>query len=240
MALNPLSPASARVDHLVVMATTLQAGVAWSEAVLGVTPGPGGQHAFMGTHNRLLHIASETHERVYLEIIAIDPQAPAPARRRWFDMDSPDLRQRIAAQGPQLTHFVARVPDVAPAVAAWRVLGLEPGAVVPASRTTPHGELRWKITIRDDGARMFDGALPTLIEWGRIHPTDNMPPSGISLEAMEAQHPRHGELAAAYAAIDLGGVATRAGAHGLSATLRTPKGLVTLRAGQRGSSDTGE
>ena len=50
---------AAQLDHLVVMATTLDQGVAWCEATLGVTPGPGGEHPLMGTHNRLLSIASE-------------------------------------------------------------------------------------------------------------------------------------------------------------------------------------
>ena len=52
----------------------------------GVTPGPGGRHGAMGTHNRLLRLRgprADSWPRAYLEIIAIDPEAPAPARRRW-------------------------------------------------------------------------------------------------------------------------------------------------------------
>lgn len=223
-----LSPAKARVDHLVVMAHTLDEGVAWCESMLGVTPGPGGQHAFMGTHNRLLQIASASFAQAYLEIIGIDPLAPAPARRRWFDMDSPVMRQHIATHGPQLTHFVTRVSDISVATDAWRALDLDPGEVLPASRMTPQGELRWKISIREDGARLFDGSLPTLIEWGQTHPTDSLPPSQVSLESLEARHPAHRALAAAYAAIDLRDVRTSPGEPGLTATLRTPKGRVTL------------
>ncbi len=224
-----LITAAACVDHLVVMAGSLEEGVRWCETTLGVTPGPGGQHAFMGTHNRLLQIASASFPQAYLEIIAIDPQAPAPARRRWFDMDCPHLRQRVARQGPLLTHFVARVPDVSAATDAWRALGMDPGEVLPASRRTPGGELRWKISVREDGARLIDGMLPTLIEWGQTHPTDNMPPSEVCLESLEARHPAHRELAAAYAAIHLGEVRTFPGEPRLTATLLTPKGRVTLR-----------
>ncbi len=224
-----LNPGGVRVDHLVVVAGSLEEGVAWCEATLGVTPGPGGRHTFMGTHNRLLAIGSASFPDTYLEIIAIDPQAPAPARPRWFDMDSPHLRQRIATQGPQLMHFVARVPDVAAAARALRALGQEPGEILPASRMTPRGELRWKITVRDDGARLFDGVLPTLIEWGPTHPADDMAPCGIRLESLEIHHPAHRELAAACAAIDLRDVLTRPGEAGLAATLHTPTGRVTLR-----------
>ena len=39
----------AQLDHLVIMANSLDEGVAWCEATLGVTPGPGGEHPLMGT-----------------------------------------------------------------------------------------------------------------------------------------------------------------------------------------------
>ena len=102
--------ADSRVDHLVLMAATLDEGVQWCEAALGITPGPGGQHALMGTHNRLFSLASRRYPQAYFEIIAVDPQASAPARPRWFDMDDPMLRKTVARSGPRLTHFVARCP----------------------------------------------------------------------------------------------------------------------------------
>ena len=49
-------PPLATLDHLVVLAPSLASGVAWAEATLGVTPGPGGEHSLMGTHNRLLRL----------------------------------------------------------------------------------------------------------------------------------------------------------------------------------------
>ena len=67
--------AIANLDHLVVMANTLDEGVAWCEATLGVTPGPGGEHPLMGTHNRLLRIDSDAFSRAYLELIAINSKA---------------------------------------------------------------------------------------------------------------------------------------------------------------------
>ncbi|MEO7742546.1 MAG: VOC family protein [Usitatibacter sp.] len=44
------------LDHLVIAAATLEEGVRYVEAQLGVTMGPGGKHATMGTHNRLLSL----------------------------------------------------------------------------------------------------------------------------------------------------------------------------------------
>ena len=77
---------------------------------LGVAPVPGGKHALMGTHNQLLGLGRET----YLEVIAIDPAAPAPGRPRWFALDSPAMRSRLE-KGPALIHWVARSDDIATA-----------------------------------------------------------------------------------------------------------------------------
>jgi hypothetical protein len=70
------------LDHLVVAARSLDDGVAWCEATLGVVPAAGGGHAPMGTHNRLLAVSSARFPHSYLEIVAVDPEAPAPSRPR--------------------------------------------------------------------------------------------------------------------------------------------------------------
>ncbi|MDP3577772.1 VOC family protein [Methyloversatilis sp.] len=219
---------SAALDHLVVIASSLDEGVAWCEATLGVTPGPGGQHAFMGTHNRLFSIASPTYPLAYFEIIAMDPAGPPPARRRWFDMDDPGLQDRLRRNGPQLTHWVSRVPDAHAAVAALQALGIERGEVIAASRPTPQGLLQWQITLRADGQRLFDGALPTLIQWGAVHPAASMPASGVTLSSLTLQHPQADTLAAACRALDLPGVAVQTGPAQLRARLQTPKGIVEI------------
>jgi len=229
----------AQVDHLVVLAASLDQGVAWCEQVLGITPGPGGEHPLMGTHNRLFNIASPAFPQAYFEIIAIQPgvkPARASGLHRWFDMDDPLLQSRVASHGPQLIHFVASVSGVVSAVKALAAQGLDRGAVVQASRQTAAGPLSWRITVRDDGQRLFYGGLPTLIQWGdatedpaqAAHPLDAMPASGVTLEALHVGHPRPEKLQAAYAAIGLSGVHAAAGTPNLIATLQTPHGRVTL------------
>ena len=89
---------AARVDHLVVAAESLDQGVQWCEAMLGITPQAGGEHPLMGTHNRLLRLSTPQYPRAYLEIIAIDPLAKAPGRTRWFDLDDPELQRAIHLQ----------------------------------------------------------------------------------------------------------------------------------------------
>ena len=230
-----MSTMNTRVDHLVVVAATLEQGVAWCEATLGITPGPGGEHPLMGTHNRLFRIATVDYPRAFFEIIAVNPAAPepVPARAgRWFDMDSTALRARIARDGPQLVHFVANLPDVVTALAALKAQGIDRGPALDATRKTPRGLLRWKITVRDDGARLFDGALPTLIQWQddvpNAHPANGMTDSGVILQNVTVTHPQAQALRNAYAAIGVVGVSLREGPPDIAATLLTPRGVVTL------------
>lgn len=216
-----------RVDHLVVAADSLAQGMAWCEDTLFVTPRAGGEHPLMGTHNAVLRISTPEFARAYLEIIAINPAAADPRRRRWFDLDDPPLRERVRQQ-PRLVHFVA---DCMPAIAGSRALdslGIDRGPLLAAQRETAGGLLQWKITVREDGQRLFYGALPTLIEWGDVHPADSLPESGLELLSVMATHPRPDDLFAAYKAIGLKDVGVEAGSPNLAATLMTPLGAVTL------------
>ncbi|RYF42631.1 MAG: VOC family protein [Comamonadaceae bacterium] len=221
---------TAQVDHLVIVAASLAQGVQWCEATLGVTPGPGGEHLFMGTHNRLLRIATVDYPRAYLEIIAINPIANNVhpiSTKRWFDMDCADLQARVAHEGPQLVHYVANVPEVRAAVQALDAIGIDRGPAVQASRMTPRGPLQWQITIRSDGQRLFDGCLPTLIQWGETHPAGGMPDSGVTLQSLAVAHPRAEALRQASAVLGLR-TPVHEGPANLCAVLQTPRGTVKL------------
>jgi len=227
----PLPAIPMALDHLVVVAHTLTDGVAWCERTLGVTPAPGGEHPLMGTHNRLLTIHSDAFPAAYLEIIAIHSGATRPSSasvRRWFDMDNPALQHAIQSNGPQLVHWVARVPDLARSLPGWHALGLEPGTATTLSRQTPNGPLTWQLTVRSDGQRPLGGCLPTLIQWGNRHPCDTLPPSGVRLQHLRLAHPQAPLLAQALrdgpAAVSVG----TAVQPSLQATLNTPLGAVTL------------
>lgn len=219
---------SARVDHLVIAAASLEQGAAWCEATLGVVPGPGGEHPLMGTHNRLLRIATVDYPRAYLEIIAVQPGRQPQRGRRWFDLDDESLRDRLAHEGPRLVHFVANVPDLRDALASFNALGLDRGEPVAASRMTPRGLLEWQIAIRPDGQRLLHGVLPTLIQWGQVHPAATMAESGVTLQALCAYQPDATLLRTAYEAIGLQGVTVKQGPTDLCAVFDTPKGRVKL------------
>ena len=228
-----------QIDHLVVMAASLDDGVQWCEDTMGITPGPGGEHEKYGTHNRLFKIASPQFPLAYFEIIAINPLAVIPKRAqvtRWFDMDNLTL-QKALVQGPRLVHFVSSTEDVKAARHVLRTQGIERGQVVHASRQSSKGTLNWQITVREDGERLFNGCLPTLIQWGkpdateplRLHPRNSLPRSGVTLQSLTVSHPSGAKLQAAFDAIGLAHIAIETGPANLVASLQTPKGLVQLQ-----------
>lgn len=145
-------------------------------------------------------------------------------------MDDAALQQQVVQHGPQLIHWVASVPDVAERCTALAALDVERGAVITASRPTPNGLLQWQITVRSDGLRLMDGCLPTLIQWGPVHPCDSLPASGVQLQRLTLQHPQAATLQAACQAIGTAGhvVIAARDAPNLTAQLITPLGPVTL------------
>ena len=224
------------LDHLVVAAATLAQGVQWCEATLGITPGPGGKHPLMGTHNRLVKLSTVAFPDAYLEIIAIDPEAPAPLRARWFGLDDVALQSSLRASGPRLIHAVARSTMLD--MHRWGLItvGHKPGDPVAAGRDTPQGRLEWEILVREDGQLNCGGALPTLIQWKGPHPAQHMADQGVSLLTLELR----GVPARAKDVLRLRGVQVLAEAGVvLTATLATPRGPVTLRSGSGSSSGSG-
>lgn len=201
------------IDHLVVAADSLDEGAAWCEAILGVAPLPGGQHPLMGTHNRLLNLSSAAFPRCYLEIIAIDPDAPTPGRPRWFGLD-----QRPPGP-PALWHAVVRTTALQPLREGLAQAGVDAGVPIAASR----GDLRWQILVRDDGRRL--GALPTLIQWDGPHPAERLPDSGLRLRRVQLD----GLPAAQREVLQLRGVTGEGEAPARwTVTLDTPRGEVIL------------
>ncbi|MEI6551450.1 MAG: VOC family protein, partial [Betaproteobacteria bacterium] len=139
-----------QIDHLVVAAHTLQQGVEWCEATLGITPAAGGEHEKYGTHNRLFKIATPGFPVAYLEIIAINPDAvidKKPPPTRWFDLDNQQLQTELATS-PRLIHFVVNTSNIQDARHAWKAQGIDRGPIIHASRKTPKGLLQWQITVR--------------------------------------------------------------------------------------------
>lgn len=166
-----------RLDHLAVSAISLEDGAATVERALGVALAGGGKHPHMATHNRLLALGD-----IYLEVIAPDPSAPAPAWPRWFDMDQ--------LEGPpRLTNWIAACDDLEAELAQSPV-----GTGTPVALA--RGDLRWRMAVPGDGKLPYDGCFPALISWqGTLHPAAILPEAGVRLERLEIVHPQGDQLA---------------------------------------------
>jgi len=206
-------------DHLVVAAQTLAEGINFVAVRLGALPQAGGKHVAMGTHNALLRLGP----REYIEVIAIDPDAAAPPRPRWFALDDPRMRASLA-EGPRLVQWAVRTDDLDSAHARAKI---DPGTVHPMTR----GDFRWRITIPDTGQLPGGGLVPTMIEWaGSAHPADTLPDVGLRLAALAGEHPDPAPIRATVAALGLSErlKVTYGQYPRLAAMLRSPRGLVTL------------
>ena len=178
------------LDHLVITAPTLEAGSKYIQQALGVMPQPGGRHARMSTHNCLVKLG----EMTYLEAIAADPDAPRPERTRWFELDV--LEESSPAR---LATWVLRVNDIEAALAASPI---PLGRIEALSR----GQLKWRITIPEDGSLPLQGIVPTLIQWEPgPHPASRLEDSGCSLIRLEGFHPQAQKIAAMLKAIGFNG-----------------------------------
>lgn len=207
------------LDHLTVVAPTLEAGATFIRKALGIELQQGGSHPRMGTHNLLLALGDST----FLEVIAVDPAAPSPTRPRWFDLDtmSPDSPPRLAA-------WVVRTNDIG---ASASCCAAEFGCIEPKTR----GAISWLITIPANGGLPLGGAVPALIQWQvETHPAKALASSGCSLVALEVFHPEPSHVISVLQCIGLESlprVGRSAGAHPLLvAHLQTPLGLRTLSA----------
>ena len=206
------------IDHLVVVAPTLEAGAAFVSKTLGVELQQGGAHPRMATHNLLLRLGVSC----YLEVIAPDPSAASPARPRWFALDhlNPD-------SSPQLAAWVVRTDDI-------RSASLACNSILGNIETMSRGNLSWRITIPADGSLPLGGAAPALIEWQvTAHPARTLKDAGCSLTALEILHPEPLQVQTLLEAVNLvapvtlGQLSPGASPY-LVAHVQAPRGQCTL------------
>lgn len=204
---------SLSLDHLAVVCRTLEEGTSYVEAVLGVEMSPGGRHGAMGTHNMLLSLGPEA----YLEVIAIDPDAPQPRYPRWFGLDHYNAP-------PRMMNWICATDNLEDALDA-----------APAGTGTPlelsRGDMMWRMAVPDDGFLPFDAAMPALIEWDTDqHPNRLLPDHGLRLSRLDVFHPQAGDLINGFPALrNLDQVAVRDGPEKrLIASITTPEGMRVL------------
>ena len=183
------------------------------EAVLGAKMSPGGKHPVMGTHNTLLALGPG----IYLEVIAVAPDAPAPEHRRWFNLDTYD-------GPPRIMNWICRTDDIFEALDA-----APPGTGVPMALT--RGDMAWSMAVPEFGRLPFDDAMPALIEWENdVHPAGLLPDHELRLARLDVFHPEAEALLSAFPALhNLDLVSVREGPEKrLIASISTPEGIRVL------------
>jgi catechol 2,3-dioxygenase-like lactoylglutathione lyase family enzyme len=167
-----------RLDHIVIAATDMERGVDWAEKRLGVRVPRGGVHETMGTRNHVMRIGEE----MFLEIIAINPDGPVPAKPRWFGLDDPSVRERLD-RSPAFLAWVANTDDLD---AFLDAAPMSFGRATPVSR----GGLNWRFALPSDGRLLAGGMLPYAIQWRtESHPALAMPDLGCRLLGLDIYHP---------------------------------------------------
>jgi hypothetical protein len=205
------------VDHLLIGAADLDAGIQWVYGRTGVRAAFGGVHPGGGTRNALLSL----QRRRYLEVIAPDP---AQSEYR-FRVDVRSLAR------PQLVTWAAGTPDADGVARSARAAGLEVTGPDAGSRARPDGVvLRWRIvSVKNDLGSAGVEPIPFFIEWDprSPHPSTDSP-GGCDLLSFRIAHPRPADVKAALDALGISVPVDAAERPRLTATLSTPRGEATL------------
>jgi len=177
-----------KLDHITVIAPSLAEGVEHVRNCLDLDIPFGQRHAYMGTYNHLLQLG----DTVYLEIVAIDPEADAPDRRRWFGLDDQDKVRRDWDAGRRLRAWVARTDTIDAILATHGDLF---GEKVPL----PTVNSSFDFAIRRDGCLPLDGAAPSLIDRrGKPRTMTTMVDLGARLRSLILEHPDPAAVEALY------------------------------------------
>jgi hypothetical protein len=208
------------LDHLTVVAPSLAEGVAHVRACLDIDVPFGQRHRDMATHNHRLRLG----ESVYLEIIAVDPEAPQPERPRWFGLDDRNAVRKAWDDGFRLRGWVARTNEI-DAVLSGReeLLGSK-------TRLTA-GDAFFHFAIPADGSLPLGGIAPSVIDrGGRPPPVAAIADFGAILQSLIVEHPDPEKVAELYAtlAIDQPPKARKGDVFRYRASIQTPDGVREL------------
>ena len=208
------------LDHFSVIAPTLAEGVSHVKACLDLDVPFGQRHGDMGTYNHLLQLG----DRVYLEIIAVDPDAPRPSRSRWFGLDDQKSVRMAWDNGQRLRGWVARTDGIDTILASS-----EP--VFGRKVALPQADPSFDFAVPDDGSLPMDGALPSIIDRrGKPRSMAAMADLGARLRSFVLEHPEPETISKLYRelAIDRPPEVVAGSALRYRARIETPAGMKEL------------
>ena len=206
------------IDHFTLGASDLQTAIADMKEIMGIEMPLGGKHPLMSTHNCVM----ATGEMQFMEMIAIDQDAPAPSRTRWFSLDEARTIERLAIR-PRALCWVVSTDDLDGLVANSPV---DLGEPILMSR----GDRTWRLTVPQDGSLPEQGLLPAFIEWSPgPHPSTVQQDLGVRLNEIILTHPDSAQLRATCEALSIDHLVTiKQGAQALAFDVTTPKGRLIL------------
>jgi len=177
-----------KLDHITVTAPNLAEGVLHVRNCLDLDVPFGQRHAYMGTHNHLLQLG----DTVYLEIVALDPEADAPGRPRWFGLGDQNKVRRDWDEGRRLRGWVARTDAIAAIIAAH-------GGIFGEKVPLPTVNSSFDFAIPKDGSLPLDGAAPSIIDRrGRPRSMATIVDLGARLKSFTLEHPDAAAVEALY------------------------------------------
>ena len=180
-----------KLDHVTVIAPSLAEGVLHVRNCLDLDVPFGQRHAYMGTYNHLLQLG----DTVYLEIVALDPEADAPDRPRWFGLDDQNKVRCDWDEGRRLRGWVART-DTIDAIIAGR------GDIFGEKVPLPTVNASFDFAIPNDGSLPLDGAAPSLIDRrGKPRAMATIVDLGARLRSFTLEHPDPAAVEALYRAL---------------------------------------
>lgn len=179
------------LDHLTIVAPSLEAGAAYVRDQLGIDMPLGGKHPEMGTHNLVLRISDE----VFMEVIAVDPDAGRPTGPRWFGLDDADAIRSAWDDGRRLRGWVAKTDDLDTVLARH-------GVLLGKKTRVSRGERSWLFSVLPDGSLPVDGIAPSVVDReGRPGAISALPRLGANLLSFQIEHPDPGWVLELYATL---------------------------------------
>ena len=163
-----------KLDHIVLGSFTLEEGTEFLENILQAKLSDIGYHKDMGTHNRVIRIS----EKVYIEVVAIDPKRKNLNNRKWFNLHNSNLQSKLKIS-PQIIGYVIENND--------RNINKYYDPFFEASRDS----YKWQFAMPTFKNNILDseiieaGIIPSLISWKSDKPVYQMKKNQFELISLE-------------------------------------------------------